>query len=55
VQLERPNQAVGLSFDELVVAWIAGNTSPYQCSTMFRSASIQHIGLRSRHYLFDDV
>lgn len=55
VQVERPNQAVGLSFDELVVAWIAGKTSPYQCSTMFRSAPIQSIGLRSRHYLFDDV
>jgi hypothetical protein len=52
---EMPNRAHGVSFDEYVVAWIDGKVSPYQCSTMFRTRLLQEHGLRSRHYLFDDV
>jgi len=52
---EAPNGAVGLPFDELVRAWIECKTSPYQCSTMFRTALLQRIGLHSRRHLFDDV
>jgi hypothetical protein len=52
---EVPNTARGLSFDEYVVAWIDGKVSPYQCSTMFRTSLMKEHGLRSRHYLFDDV
>jgi glycosyltransferase involved in cell wall biosynthesis len=55
VLVELPNEAVGLSFDQLVVAWIDGKTSPYQCSIMFRTAPIQGLGMHSRHYLFDDA
>jgi glycosyltransferase involved in cell wall biosynthesis len=52
---EIPNTARGVSFDEYVVAWIDGKVSPYQCSTMFRTALLKEHGLRSRHCLFDDV
>jgi glycosyltransferase involved in cell wall biosynthesis len=52
---EVPNAARGLSFDEYVIAWIDGKVSPYQCSTMFRTTLFKGHGLRSRHYLFDDV
>jgi glycosyltransferase involved in cell wall biosynthesis len=52
---EFPNGAVGLSFDDFVKAWIDGITSPYQCSSMFRTAALKRIGLHSRHHLFNDV
>ena len=52
---EIPSRVDGAFFDDLVVAWINSNTSPYQCSTMFRSGPLQMIGLHSRHHLFNDV
>jgi glycosyltransferase involved in cell wall biosynthesis len=52
---ESPNRVNGPSFDDLVIAWIDGKTSPYQCSTMFRTGPLRSIGLHSRHYLFNDV
>jgi glycosyltransferase involved in cell wall biosynthesis len=52
---ESPNGAAGLSFDDYVMAWIDGKTSPYQCSSMFRTGPFQSIGLHSRHYLFNDL
>lgn len=52
---ESPNRVPSPSFDDLVVAWIDGKTSPYQGSTLFRTEALRAIGLRSRHYLFNDV
>jgi len=52
---EMPNGAVGLSFDDYVMAWLSGTTSPYQCSAMFLTTALQSTGLHSRHYLYDDV
>jgi glycosyltransferase involved in cell wall biosynthesis len=52
---EIPNRAVGLSFDDFVRAWISGTTSPYQCSSMFRTGPLQEIGLHSRYHLLNDV
>ena len=52
---EIPNEAAGLSFDELVESWLSGRTSPYQCSILFRTEAIRRVGFKSRHYLYDDV
>jgi glycosyltransferase involved in cell wall biosynthesis len=52
---DSPNRVNGPSFDDLVLSWIEGKTSPYQCSTMYRTAPLKNIGLHSRHHLFNDV
>ena len=52
---ELPNQAGGLSFDALVLAWFGSRTAPYQCSTMYKTHVIQSFVLHSRHQLLDDV
>jgi glycosyltransferase involved in cell wall biosynthesis len=52
---ESPNLAVDLPFNQYVIAWIDGRTSPYQCSTLFHTESLRSVGLRSRHQLFNDL
>jgi glycosyltransferase involved in cell wall biosynthesis len=52
---ELSNQAAGLPFDDFVRAWIDGDTSPYQCSSMFRTAALLGVGLHSRHHLLNDA
>jgi glycosyltransferase involved in cell wall biosynthesis len=52
---EAPNGAIGPSFPDLVRAWIDRRISPYQCSTLYKTALLKRIGFESRHYLFDDV
>lgn len=52
---EARNNVEQLSFDEFVLAWMDGKTSPYQCSSMFRTEAIRAEGFRTRHHLFDDL
>jgi glycosyltransferase involved in cell wall biosynthesis len=52
---EIPNPVANLSFDDFVLAWINGRTSPYQCSSMFRTDALRAAGFHTRHHLFDDV
>jgi glycosyltransferase involved in cell wall biosynthesis len=49
------NQVAGLSFPDFVIAWATGLTTPFLCSTLFRTDSLKQIGMHSRHYLWDDV
>jgi glycosyltransferase involved in cell wall biosynthesis len=49
------NPVENLSFDDFVLAWINGRTSPYQCSSMFRTDALREAGFHTRHHLFDDV
>jgi hypothetical protein len=50
-----PNRVAGLSFADFVVAWTEGLTTPYLCSTLFKTEPLQRSGMHSRHYLWDDV
>jgi hypothetical protein len=50
-----PNLVAGLDFTQFVIAWIEGKTLPFMCSTLFRTAPLQEIGIRSRHRRWDDV
>jgi glycosyltransferase involved in cell wall biosynthesis len=52
---EAPNPMENLSFDDFVLAWINGRTSPYQCSSMFRTDALRAAGFQTRHHLFDDL
>ncbi|HEY4102732.1 MAG TPA: hypothetical protein VGM44_02540, partial [Polyangiaceae bacterium] len=52
---EVPNDARDSTFDDYLVDWISNKTSPYQCSTLFRTDTAREMGLKSRHFLFDDV
>ena len=50
------NHAGGLPFDEFVLAWFAGKTAMYLCSTLFRTHLLQELGgFHSKHNLLQDV
>lgn len=49
------NQVVGPSFSDFVIAWATGLTTPFLCSTLFRTDVLKQVGMHSRHYLWDDV
>lgn len=50
------NMVVGLSTEDLIFAWMRGNTRPYLCNTLLNAKKLQEIGgLNSRHNLFCDV
>jgi glycosyltransferase involved in cell wall biosynthesis len=52
---EAPNHAVGLSTTEFFLAWFAGATALYICSTLYNTRWLREIGgFRSRHNLFQD-
>jgi glycosyltransferase involved in cell wall biosynthesis len=55
VLYESPNMVVGLGFTDFVLGWLEGKTAPYLCSTLFRTAPLQEIGMRSRHNLWSDL
>jgi len=55
VMRESVNRAGGLDFPEFLVAWTDGRTSLYLCSTLFRTAPLQKLGVHSKHYLWCDV
>jgi glycosyltransferase involved in cell wall biosynthesis len=53
---ETPNLAGGLSTEAFLRAWYTGGTALYLCSTLFHTDKLRAIGgLRSKHYLLDDV
>jgi glycosyltransferase involved in cell wall biosynthesis len=52
---ESYNRAEGLDFTNFVLAWTEGRTAPYLCSTLFKSAPLQELGMHSRHNLWNDV
>ena len=50
-----PNEVAGMDFSQFVIAWTQGLTTPYLCSTLFKSEPLKASGMHSRHYLWDDV
>ena len=49
------NEVAGMDFTRFVIGWTQGLTTPYLCSTLFRSEPLKASGMHSRHYLWDDV
>jgi glycosyltransferase involved in cell wall biosynthesis len=52
---DAPGVALERDFSALIHAWIDAQVTLYQCATMFRTDDLQRVGLKSRHFLFDDV
>jgi glycosyltransferase involved in cell wall biosynthesis len=53
---EYPNRVAGSSTTDLFMAWFAGVTSPYMCSSLLNRKRLLEIGgYRSKHNLFQDV
>ncbi|MBE0669590.1 MAG: glycosyltransferase family 2 protein [Anaerolineales bacterium] len=53
---EYPNRVNGSSAEDLFMAWFAGKTSPYMCSSLLNRKRLLEIGgYRSKHCLFQDV
>jgi len=49
------NAVGGLDFTQFVLAWIDGKTLPFMCSTLFRTAPLKEIGIKSKYHRWDDV
>jgi len=55
VVYESPNLVGGLDFTNFVLGWLEGKTAPFLCSTLFRTEPLREVGMKSRHYLWEDV
>lgn len=55
VLYESPNATHGLGFSQFVLAWFAGRTAPFLCSTLFKTGPLATLGHHSKYGLWADV
>lgn len=56
ILFECPNQGMGLSTEEFILAWFDGKVPLYFCSTLFNTKKLREIGgLHSKTNMYEDV